>query len=162
MKMNYPVLRVSRDGWVKYIADGEYWRSLPYGCIAMYAKRREEMLFFDRGGEKWQSLNIAPDEPVRLATRRFFFLRRIGVQVDFKSLGSYEADELRGALKAAVKKDDDRLTQFHDRKTILKWLDDANTAGKLCSAYRWFTKDFTPVRSKKKDRKPTTAAAAGT
>ena len=59
--------------------------------------------------------------------------------------------ELREALKTAIEKDDDILTQFHDRKTIRKWLDDAKTVGKLFNAYRWFTKDFTPVRGKKKE-----------
>jgi len=150
-KMNYPVLGISRDGFVQYIADGEYWCDLPYGFIAMYEKRRDKMLFFDRDGEKWQTLSITPDEPVGLATRLFFHLRKVRVHVDFKSLGPYEVNELREALKVAVETDDDILTQFHDQKTILKWLDDAKTVGKLFNAYRWFTKEFTPLRGKKKE-----------
>ena len=150
--MQYPVLAIHPKGFVQYLADDAYWKSLPIAFIAMYLKRRGAMVFYDKTGEKWELLSLCPVGPVRLFTRVFFGLRRTEVRPEFRSSGKYSLEDIRASMRAAVEADDDILTQFHDKKQVLNWVDKAESIPRMFNLYRWIKKDFSrgPGKDKKK------------
>jgi len=145
--MHYPVLGIHPKGFLQYLAGEEHWEYFPFGFISMYLKRRDRMVFYDRDAVKWRLHSLSPCVRVSFLKRLFMGGRPIRVSAEFTLVGPYEAHELRSALKGAVLKDDDILTQYHDAKTVLKWLDDATSVGKPFNAYRWFTKEFPRSKS---------------
>ena len=148
--MQYPVPAVHPKGFVQYLADDTYWKSLPIAFIGMYLKRRGAMVFYDKGGEKWELLSLAPVRPVSLFTRLFSGLRPTAVRPEFRSNGKYSLDEIRASMRAAVEADDDILTQFHDKKQVLNWVDKAESIARMFNLYRWIIKDFSRVTGKHK------------
>ena len=156
--MQYPVLAIHPKGFVAYLAGDAYWESLPAAFIGVYLKRRSVMVFYDRGGEKWELLSLTPARPVSRIRRLFSGLRPIAVRAEFRSTGKYSLDEIRATMRAAVEADDDILTQFHDKKQVLDWVDKAESVGRMFNLYRWITKDFSGGAGKH-NAKPEPAAS---
>jgi len=144
--MQYPLLAIERGGFVQMIASSDYWKRLPLGFISLYKGRLSVLKFYDREGNKWQLNSIAPDQPIGLI-RRFVGLylglsvQSVSVAVDLQLVGPYAIEELRADFRSAVEADDDILCQYHDKRQILKWLDDAKSIAKIFNLYNWITKE---------------------
>jgi hypothetical protein len=155
--MQYPVLAISKR-FVQYMADDSYWKELPVGFIAIYLKRRGVMVLYDKSGEKWELMSLAPVKRVSLITRLFFGLRPTEVRPEFRSNGKFSLDDIRGSMRAAVEADDDILTQFHEKKVVLDWVDKAESIPRMFNLYRWITKDFSRGTGKHKAKPDQTTA----
>lgn len=155
--MQYRVLAIHPKGFVEYLAGDAYWESLPIAFIGIYRKRRDATVFYDRGGQKWELLSLTPSRPVSLFARLFSGLRPIAVRPEFISNGKYSLDEMRASMRAAVEADDDILTQFHDKKRVLNWVDKADSVARMFNLYRWSTKEFSGGTGKH-EAKPTVTA----
>jgi len=144
--MQYPLLAIERRGFVQMIASSDYWTRLPSGFVNLYKRRLNVLKFYDKEGNKWQLISIAPDQAIGLI-RRFvgvhlgLSVQPVSVVVDLQLVGPYEIEELRGDFRSAVEADDDILCQYHDRQQILEWLDDAKSVAKIFNLYNWITKE---------------------
>jgi hypothetical protein len=135
-------IAIHPKGFVQHIECDAYWRSLPVAFIALYLKRRAVMVFYDKTGEKWELLSLRTVTPISLLTRVFFGLRPTEVRPEFRSNGKYSLEDIPASMRAAVESDDDILTQFHDRRQVLAWIDKAESIPRMFNLYRWITKDF--------------------
>jgi hypothetical protein len=156
--MEYPVLAIHPKGFVQYMADDGYWKALPVCFIGMFLKRRGEMAFYDRAGEKWYLMKLNPVVSINIFTRFFFGLQKTEVKPEFKSSGKYSMEDIRCAMRSAVEADDDILTQFHAKKDVLNWVDKAESIARMFNLYRWITKDFSRVSNKNKKKPEPTVA----
>jgi len=59
------------------------------------------------------------------------------VNYQYQSTGFYKIDELKQALRAAVEKDDDVLTQFHEAEELVARIDAAKNFDDLVDMLEW-------------------------
>lgn len=147
--MEYPVLAIEPRGLTQMMASEEYWASMQYGFVGLFAARVDRMTFYSKSGEKWKLVSIRSAEKLSLWTKLFQPGIAVRVIAEFQPQGIYGVEELRASLVSAVQADDDILAQYYSHEQIHAWLQDAKSIAKLFSVYRWITKEFGENQSSK-------------
>ena len=94
-------------------------------AYAFHRKWWKGISFFHRDGQRYEVTNVVPDRP------RGFFSHLLAATVynprfmaaySYRATGPYTSVDFQRAMEAAIKADDDVLTQFHDEQELLKRL----------------------------------------
>jgi hypothetical protein len=78
--------------------------------------------YFHRDGAKYEVARVSPPRPLGSVHRILaasIYNPSLDFTVEHRRTGTWSIDELRGALRVAIERDDDILTQFHERETLL-------------------------------------------
>ena len=93
---------------------------------------------FHRDGKKYE---VAKAIPGRTVPPKFLAVTIYNpsfmARYEYSALGAYQLDELKTALRGAVAKDSDILTQFHDANALNARIDEAASFDDLVAVLRY-------------------------
>jgi|ERR1700752_471069 len=95
---------------------------------------------FHRDGQRYEVANVAPDRPRGLFSKilaNTVYNPRFVATYDYRPVGTYALADLKGAVEAAIKADDDVLTQFHDEVELLDRLARVSTFEEMVGFVRY-------------------------
>lgn len=114
-----PALPPAEEEWSAAAYRAEWWRGTAY---------------YHRDGHRHTVVQVVPVRPLGMVAR-LLGTGRVRVRQEFV-VSRYEFGELKSALGAAVKADDDVLTQFRDAGELLAALDAAATFDEVVAVVR--------------------------
>jgi hypothetical protein len=122
------VIFVGDDGWTDMAPDLPAERmTSAYGFHKPWWKG---VKLYHRNGYRYEVESAIPESPLPPLSKALaatIYNPQFRAQYTYRSTGFYQIDELKQVLQAAVKGDDDVLTQFHDAEALCEMVAKATT-----------------------------------
>jgi len=95
---------------------------------------------FHRDGQRYEVVSVAPDRPRGLFSKilaNTVYNPRFVAAFNYRAVGAYGLADLKGAVSAAIRADDDVLTQFHSEEELLDRLARVSTFDDMVGFVRY-------------------------
>src|SRR5262245_9000443 len=128
MSADTSVIFVGEDGWTDMARDLPEQRAT--SAHGFHKPWSNGVKLYHRNCYRYEVEKATPEEelpPLSKAMAATIHNPTFNVQYEYTSTGFYQIDELKQALRAAVEKDDDVLTQFHEAEELTSRIDAAKT-----------------------------------
>ena len=126
MSADISVIFVGEDGWTDTARDLPEQRAT--SAHGFHKPWWKGVKLYHRNGYRFEVEKATPEgelPPLSKLLAATIHNPTFNVQYEYTSTGFYQLDELKQALRAAVEKDDDVLTQFHEAEELVSRIDAA-------------------------------------
>ena len=126
MPADTSVIFVGEDGWTDTARDLPEQRAT--SAHGFHKPWWKGVKLYHRNGYRYEVEKATPEEelpPLSKLMAATIHNPTFNVNYEYQSTGFYQLDELKQALRAAVEKDDDVLTQFHEAEELISRIDAA-------------------------------------
>jgi hypothetical protein len=126
MSVEVSVIFVGEDGWTDTARD--LAEQSATSAHAFHKPWWKGVKLYHRNGYRYEVEKATPEEalpPLSKLMAATIHNPTFNVTYEYQSTGFYQLDELKQALRAAVEKDDDSLTQFHEAEELTSRIDAA-------------------------------------
>ena len=120
------VIFVGEDGWTDTARDLPEQRAT--SAHGFHKPWWKGVKLYHRNGYRYEVEKATPEQelpPLSKLMAATIHNPTFNVTYEYQSTGFYKIDELKEALRNAVKKDDDVLTQFHEAEELIARIDAA-------------------------------------
>jgi len=118
------VISVGDNGWTELAPDLPKQRTT--SAYGFHKPWWRGVTLYHRNGTKYEVANVVPGRsvPSKLLAATVYN-PSFTAQYEYRSIGAYQIDELKRALRDAITRDSDILTQFHDAGELNARVDEA-------------------------------------
>ena len=138
MPADTSVIFVGEDGWTDTARDLPEQRAT--SAHGFHKQWWKGVKLYHRNGYRYEVEKATPEEelpPLSKLMAATIHNPTFSVLYEYTSTGFYQLDELKQALRAAVEKDDDVLTQFHEAEELVARIDAAKNFDDLVDMLEW-------------------------
>jgi hypothetical protein len=138
MSAEVSVIFVGEDGWTDTARDLPEQRAT--SAHGFHKPWWKGVKLYHRNGYRYEVEKATPEKELPALSKLMaatIHNPTVNVLYEYTSTGFYKIDELKQALRAAVEKDDDVLTQFHDAEELISRIDAAKDFGDLVDMLEW-------------------------
>ena len=132
MSADISVIFVGEDGWTDMARDLPEQRAT--SAHGFHKPWWKGVKLYHRNGYRFEVEKATPEQelpPLSKLMAATIHNPTFNVNYEYQSTGFYKIDELKQALRGAVEKDDDVLTQFHEAEELISRIDAAKDFGDL-------------------------------
>ena len=138
MSVEISVIFIGEDGWTDMTRDLPEQRAT--SAHGFHKPWWKGVKLYHRNGYRYEIEKATPEEelpPLSKLLAKTIHNPTFTVNYEYQSTGFYQLDELKQALRAAVDKDDDVLTQFHEAGELTARIDAAKDFDDLVDMLTW-------------------------
>jgi hypothetical protein len=138
MPADISVIFVGEDGWTDMARDLPEQRAT--SAHGFHKPWWKGVKLYHRNGYRYEVEKATPEEELPALSKLMaatIHNPTFNVQYEYTSTGFYQLDELKQALRAAIEKDDDVLTQFHEAEELVARIDAGKNFDDLVDMLEW-------------------------